>query len=129
VIQPDRGNRQNRQGTWHLLCRGRGTGRGKIPVDVQKDNIDMLAVSGTRFMGPKGVALVRPSPQSPRSASAIIDGAARARHAFRHLERARHRGLARLAKSRRKMPEEARVCSVCARRLRKGLEAKLDEFH
>jgi len=28
---------------------------GKIPVDVQKDNIDMLAISGHKIYGPKGV--------------------------------------------------------------------------
>ena len=28
---------------------------GKIPVDVQKDNIDLLAVSGHKIYGPKGV--------------------------------------------------------------------------
>src|SRR6202142_126049 len=48
---------------------------GKIPVDVQKDNIDMLAISGHKIYGPKGVGALYVPPRTPRvQLSAIIGG-------------------------------------------------------
>ena len=48
---------------------------GKIPVDVQKDNIDLMAITGHKIYGPKRVGALYVRRRSPRvQLSAILDG-------------------------------------------------------
>src|SRR5580700_4866072 len=65
------------------LCRARGVlfhsdgvqAIGKIPVDVNKNNIDVMSISAHKMYGPKGVGALYVRRKNPRvQISAIIDG-------------------------------------------------------
>src|SRR5205085_6120059 len=103
---------------------------GKIPVDVQKDNIDLLAVSAHKIYGPKGVGALYVRRRNPRvQLSAIIDGGGH--------ERGMRSGTlnvpgivglgAACEIAQKEMPEESVRLRKLRDRLRAGLEAKLDE--
>src|SRR5205809_1039395 len=103
---------------------------GKIPVDVQKDNIDLLAISAHKIYGPKGVGALYVRRRNPRvQLSAIIDGGGHERGMRSGTLNVP--GIVGLGKAceiaQKEMPEEAARLLGLRERLRKGLEAKLDE--
>jgi cysteine desulfurase len=103
---------------------------GKIPVDVQKDNIDLLAISAHKIYGPKGVGALYVRRRNPRvQLSAIIDGGGHERGMRSGTLNVT--GITGLGKAceiaQQEMPKEAERLRGLRDRLRKGLEAKLDE--
>jgi cysteine desulfurase len=103
---------------------------GKIPVDVQKDNIDLLAISAHKLYGPKGVGALYVRRRNPRvQLAAIIDGGGH--------ERGMRSGTlnvpgivglgAACEIAQKEMPQEAERLSKLRDKLKAGLEAKLDE--
>jgi cysteine desulfurase len=105
---------------------------GKIPVDVQKDNIDLLAISAHKLYGPKGVGALYVRRRNPRvQLAAIIDGGGH--------ERGMRSGTlnvpgivglgAACEIAQKEMPEEAARLRKLRDKLKAGLEAKLDEVY
>src|SRR5438128_1403444 len=105
---------------------------GKIPVDVQKDNIDLLAISGHKIYGPKGVGALYVRRRNPRvQLSAVIDGGGHERGMRSGTLNVP--GIAGLGKAcelaQKEMPEESVWLRGLRDRLKAGLEAKLDEVY
>jgi len=103
---------------------------GKIPVDVQKDNIDLLAISAHKIYGPKGVGALYVRRRNPRvQLSAVIDGGGHERGMRSGTLNVP--GIVGLGKAcevaQQDMAEESKRMLTLRERLRKGLEAKLDE--
>lgn len=103
---------------------------GKIPVDVQKDNIDLLAISAHKIYGPKGVGALYVRRRNPRvQLSAIIDGGGHERGMRSGTLNVP--GIVGLGKAcelcQQEMPAESERLRGLRDRLRAGLEAKLDE--
>jgi cysteine desulfurase len=103
---------------------------GKIPVDVQKDNIDLLAITAHKIYGPKGVGALYVRRRNPRvQLSAVIDGGGHERGMRSGTLNVP--GIVGLGKAcevaQQGMAEESKRMLALRERLRKGLEAKLDE--
>jgi cysteine desulfurase len=103
---------------------------GKIPVDVQKDNIDLLAISAHKIYGPKGVGALYVRRRNPRvQLSAIIDGGGHERGMRSGTLNVT--GIIGLGKAceiaQKEMAHEAERLRGLRDRLKAGLEAKLDE--
>jgi cysteine desulfurase len=103
---------------------------GKIAVDVQKDNIDLLAISGHKIYGPKGVGALYVRRRNPRvQLSAIIDGGGHERGMRSGTLNVT--GIIGLGKAceiaQQEMAQEGERLRGLRDRLRAGLEAKLDE--
>jgi cysteine desulfurase len=103
---------------------------GKIPVDVQKDNIDLLAISAHKIYGPKGVGALYVRRRNPRvQLSAIIDGGGHERGMRSGTLNVT--GIVGLGKAceiaQKEMAQEAERLRGLRDRLKAGLEAKLDE--
>jgi len=105
---------------------------GKIPVDVQKENIDLLSISAHKFYGPKGVGALYVRRRNPRvQLASIIDGGGH--------ERGMRSGTlnvpgivgfgkaAELCQA--EMPEESKRLRGLRDRLKDGLFSKLDELY
>jgi cysteine desulfurase len=104
---------------------------GKIPVDVQKDNIDLLAISAHKIYGPKGVGALYVRRRNPRvQLSAIIDGGGHERGMRSGTLNVP--GIVGLGKAceicQKEMPEESARMRGMRERLKDGLMGKLDEL-
>ena len=105
---------------------------GKIPVDVQKDNIDLLAISGHKIYGPKGVGALYVRRRNPRvQISAIIDGGGHERGMRSGTLNVT--GIVGLGKAceicQKEMPEESVRMRGLRDRLKDGLLNRLDEVY
>jgi len=103
---------------------------GKIPVDVIKDNVDLLAISAHKLYGPKGVGALYVRRRNPRvQLSAIIDGGGHERGMRSGTLNVT--GIVGLGKAcelcQQEMTEESARLAKLRDRLKAGLEAKLDE--
>ncbi len=105
---------------------------GKIPVDVQKDGIDLLSLSAHKIYGPKGVGALYVRRRNPRvQLAAIIDGGGH--------ERGMRSGTLNVPG----IVGLGQACEICMQemategerlrrlrdRLKAGIEARLDEVY
>jgi cysteine desulfurase len=120
------------------MCRERGVlfhtdgvqAIGKVPVDVNKDNIDIMSITAHKLYGPKGVGALYVRRKSPRvQLTAQMDGGGH--------ERGMRSGTLNVpgivglgeacAIAQREMPEEMKRMAYLRDRLKNKLEAGLDE--
>ena len=102
---------------------------GKVPVDVQKDNVDLLAISGHKVYGPKGVGALYVRRHNPRvNLSAIVDGGGHERGMRSGTLNVP--GIVGLGKAceiaQKEMPQESQRLAGLRDRLCAALESKLD---
>ena len=102
---------------------------GKVSVDVEKDNIDLLAISGHKIYGPKGVGALYVRRHNPRvQLSAILDGGGHERGIRSGTLNVP--GIVGLGKAceiaQKEMAQESQRLTGLRDRLRAGLESKLD---
>ena len=122
------------------ICRERGVlfhtdgvqAIGKVPVDVNKQNIDIMSITGHKLYGPKGVGALYVRRRNPRvQITAQMDGGGH--------ERGMRSGTLNVpgivglgeacAIAHREMPEEMQRMRYLRDRLRSKLEAGLDEVY
>ena len=105
---------------------------GKVPVNVIKDNIDLMSMSGHKIYGPKGVGALYVRRKSPRvQITAQMEGGGH--------ERGMRSGTLNVpgivglgeasALCQAEMPEESKRMAYLRDRLRTKLEAQLDEVY
>ena len=105
---------------------------GKIPVDVQKDNIDLLSISAHKMYGPKCVGALYVRRRNPRvQLAAVIDGGGHERGMRSGtLNVPGIVGLGAAAEiCQKEMPEESARMLALRTRLKDGLFARLDELY
>src|SRR3984957_16715865 len=122
------------------ICRERGVlfhtdgvqAIGKVPVDVNKDNIDIMSITGHKLYGPKGVGALYVRRKNPRvQLAAQMDGGGH--------ERGMRSGTLNVpgivglgeacAICQREMPEETKRLQYLRDKLRNKLESELDEVY
>src|SRR5437764_5664195 len=120
------------------ICRERGVlfhtdgvqAIGKVPVDVNRDNIDMMSISGHKMYGPKGVGALYVRRRNPRvQLTAQIDGGGHERGMRSGTLNVP--GIVGLGKAcelaMQEMQEESKRLAGLRDRLRSKLESQLDE--
>jgi len=105
---------------------------GKIPVNVLKDNIDIMSITAHKFYGPKGVGALYVRRKSPRvQLAAQMDGGGHERGMRSGTLNVP--GIAGLGEAAaialREMPEESRRLAYLRDKLRSKLESELDEVY
>ena len=105
---------------------------GKILVDVQRDGIDLLAISGHKIYGPKGVGALYVRRKNPRvQLAAIIDGGGHERGMRSGTLNVP--GIVGLGKAceicQQEMESETKEMLRLRDRLQKGIMSKLDECY
>jgi len=122
------------------ICRERGVlfhtdgvqAIGKVPVDVNRDNIDIMSITAHKLYGPKGVGALYVRRKNPRvQITAQMDGGGH--------ERGMRSGTLNVpgivglgeacAICQREMPEETKRLMYLRDKLRNKLEAGLDEIY
>jgi cysteine desulfurase len=131
VIQPiaEIGNIAKEYGILFAVDAAQAT--GKVPIDVQHDNVDLLALSGHKMYGPKGVGALYVRRQNPRvQISAMLDGGGHERGMRSGTLNVP--GIVGLGKAceiaRQEMAEESARVSALRNRLWSALESGLDEI-
>jgi cysteine desulfurase len=122
------------------ICRERGVlfhsdavqAIGKVPVDVNKDNIDLMSITGHKIYGPKGAGALYVRRKNPRvQISAIIDGGGH--------ERGMRSGTLNVpgivglgeacAIAKEEMPQESCRLAGLRNRLKDRITSRLDEVY
>src|SRR5689334_17204345 len=122
------------------LCRERGVifhtdatqAVGKVPIDVNKQNIDLMSISAHKMYGPKGVGALYVRRKNPRvQISAIIDGGGHERGMRSGTLNVP--GIVGLGKAcaiaTEEMPKEACHLAGLRNRLRDKIMGRLDEVY
>ncbi len=105
---------------------------GKIPVNVEKDNIDLMSISGHKIYGPKGVGALYVRRKSPRvQLTAQMDGGGHERGMRSGTLNVP--GIVGLGEAcelcGKEMAEESARLGALRDRLRHALESELDEVY
>jgi len=105
---------------------------GKVPVDVQRDNIDLLSISAHKMYGPKGVGALYVRRRNPRvQLASMIDGGGHERGMRSGTLNVP--GIVGFGKAAElcqiEMPEESKRMRALRDRLKENLFAKLDEVY
>jgi cysteine desulfurase len=122
------------------LCRERGVlfhtdavqAAGKVPLDVNKDNIDLASISGHKIYGPKGVGALYVRRKNPRvQLAAIIDGGGHERGMRSGTLNVP--GIVGLGKAaaicKEEMPQESCRLAGLRNRLKERITSRLDEVY